>query len=64
LQIFDSASVDAWAQRKEEGDKMFTLVLSGVVGQDGKQYDLAHSVLLNGSNYKVVNEGRLLNNGR
>lgn len=64
LQIFDSASVEAKSSREKEGDKMFTLRLSGVVAQDGKTYDLAKSVLINGETYKLVDEGRALNNVR
>ncbi|KAB3419264.1 hypothetical protein F9Z84_07100 [Escherichia coli] len=64
LQIFDSVSVEANSQRKNEGDKMFTLRLSGVVAQDGKTYELAHAVLVNGETYKLVDEGRALNNVR
>lgn len=61
LQIFDSVSISAWAQRKEEGDRMFTLILSGVVAEDGKTYDLARSVIIEGGSYTLVNEGRILN---
>lgn len=64
LQIFDSVSVEAKSHRKNEGDKMYTLRLSGVVGQDGKTYELAHAVLVNGETYKLVDEGRALNNVR
>lgn len=63
LQIFDACSIDAWADRANEGDKMFTLVLSGVVTQDGKQYDLAHSVYVEGGSYKLIDAARQLNNG-
>ena len=58
LECFDSASVNAWAKREQEGDKMFTLVLSGVVFQDGNQYELNKSVLVNGSTYKLIEQGR------
>lgn len=64
LQIFDSASVDARSVRANEGDKMYTLVLSGIVAQDGKTYDVARSVLVNGETYKIVDEGRAINNVR
>lgn len=64
LQIFDSVSVEARAIRKNEGDKMFTLHLSGVVTEDGKRYDLARSVYVSGETYKLVDEGRALNNGQ
>lgn len=64
LQIFDSASIDAWANRANEGDKMFTLVLSGVVGQDGKTYDIARSVYVEGGSYKLIDTARELNNGQ
>lgn len=64
LQIFDAVSIDAWAQRKEEGDKMFTLILSGVVTQDGKQYDIAQSVYVEGGSYKLIDTARQLNNGQ
>lgn len=64
LQIFDSVSVEAKSYRKNEGDKMFTLILSGVVVQDDKKYDLARSVLINGETYRLVDEGRALNNVR
>lgn len=64
LQIFDAVSIDAWAQRKNEGDKMFTLVLSGVVTQDGKQYDLAQSVYVEGGTYKIIDTAREINNGQ
>lgn len=63
LQIFDAVSIDAWAQRKNEGDKMFTLMLSGVVTQDGKTYDLASSVYVEGGSYKLIDAARELNNG-
>lgn len=64
LQCFDGASVNAHAVRKEPGDKMFTLVLSGEVMQDGQKYDLAKSVLINGSTYKLIDNGRAVANGR
>lgn len=64
LQIFDGVSVDANSHRENEGDKMFTLLLSGIVNQDGKNYDLARSVLVNGETYKLVDEGRAINNVR
>jgi hypothetical protein len=64
LQIFDTASIDAYAQRDNPEDKMFTLVLSGVVGQDGKEYDLARSVYVEGGSYKLIDTARELNNGK
>lgn len=64
LQIFDGVSVEAHSKRENEGDKMFTLLLSGLVNQDGKNYDLARSVLVNGETYKLVDEGRAINNVR
>lgn len=64
LQIFDSVSIDAWAKRANPEDKMFTLVLSGVVSQDGKQYDIARSVYVEGGSYKLIDTARELNNGK
>lgn len=61
LQIFDGATVEARALRKEEGDKMFTLALSGIVQQDGAVYQINKSVLINGSTYLKVDKGRALN---
>lgn len=58
LECFEGCSVDAWAQRENPEDKMFTLVLSGVVFQDGKEYELSNSVLINGSTYKLIDKGR------
>lgn len=58
LQIFDAVSVTARSKRENEGDKMFTLILSGVVSQDGKKYDLAHAVSVNGETYKLIDVGR------
>ncbi|AEV89500.1 putative virion structural protein [Pseudomonas phage OBP] len=58
LQIFDAVSVNAWAKREQEGDKMFSLILSGIVEQDGKKYDLAHAVSVNGETYKLIDIGR------
>lgn len=63
LQIFDSVSINAWAKRAKEEDKMFTLMLSGIVTQDGKQYDIAHSVYIEGGSYKLIDKARELNNG-
>lgn len=63
LSIFDSASVAARALRKEEGDKMFTLAISGQVSQDGKIYDIAHAVYVEGQSYKIIDQARALNNG-
>jgi len=63
LQIFDAVSVDAHAKRANEGDKMFTLILSGIVTQDGKKYDLAHAVYIEGGSYKLIDAARELNNG-
>lgn len=64
LQIFDTVSVGAIAIRKQPGDKMFTLALSGEVGQDGKIYDVAHAVALEGSSFKIIDQMRALNNGK
>lgn len=61
LQLFDSVSISTKAIRGEEGDKMFTLYVSGVVAQDGKTYDLARAVIVNGKTYELVSEGRKLN---
>lgn len=58
LECFEGCSVDAWAKRKNPEDKMFTLVLSGVVFQDGKEYELSNSVLINGSTYELIDKGR------
>ncbi|QGH71905.1 putative virion structural protein [Klebsiella phage N1M2] len=58
LECFEGCSVSAWAKRENPGDKMFTLVLSGTVFQDGKEYDLAKSVLINGSTYELIDKGR------
>lgn len=58
LEIFDGASVSARAIRENEGDKMFTLAVSAVVYEDGKEYDVAQSVYINGSNYEIVDKGR------
>lgn len=58
LETFEGASVSARAIRKEEGDKMFTLAVSGVVFYDGKQYDVAQSVFVNGANYEIIDKGR------
>ncbi|UQT02606.1 hypothetical protein SUREIYA_00070 [Serratia phage vB_SmaM-Sureiya] len=58
LECFEGCSVDAWAKRDNPEDKMFTLVLSGVVFQDGKEYELSNSVLINGSTYELIDKGR------
>lgn len=58
LEYFDAASVRAWGNRENEYDKMFTLVISGVVNQDGVEYELNKSVLINGSTYKLIEAGR------
>lgn len=58
LQIFDAASVEAVAKKENEGDKMFTLVIRGVVQQAGKTYDLRHAVSVSGETYKLVEIGR------
>lgn len=58
LQIFEAVSVSAHANRQNESDKMFTLVISGVVKQGGKPYDLAHSVAVSGETYKLIDKGR------
>lgn len=63
LQIFDSASINAYAKRANPEDKMFTLVLSGVVTQDGKTHDLAQAVYVEGGSYKLIDNARELNNG-
>lgn len=63
LQNFDGVSVKAWANKANPGDKMFTLVLSGVAIQDGVSCDIAKSVLINGSTYELVDKGRGGNNG-
>lgn len=64
LECFDGASVSAWAKRENPEDKMFTLVISGVAFQDGKQYELNNSVLINGSTYELIDKGRQVGNGR
>lgn len=64
LEIYDKVSVDAWAKRQEEGDKMFTLVLSAEFYQDGIRYELSKSVLLAGETYKVIDAGRENKYGR
>ena len=58
LEIFEGASVSARAIRENEGDKMFTLAVAGVVFEDGKEYDVAHSVYINGSNFEIIDKGR------
>jgi hypothetical protein len=63
LQIFDTASVEARAIRENEGDKIFTLAISGVVGQDNKLYDLSDAVIVSGETYKRIATARANNNG-
>lgn len=58
LEIFDDVSVSARAIREKEGDKMFTLAISAVVFEDGKQYDVAQAVYVNGKNYEIIDKGR------
>lgn len=64
LQIFDTASIEVWAKRNDPGDKVFTLVISGQVGQDNKIYDLARSVYVNGSTFKIIANARAESNDR
>lgn len=58
LQIFDGADVKARAIRQQEGDKMFTLALSCQYIEDGKSYDLATSVYINGNTFEIIDQGR------
>lgn len=61
LQIFDGVTIETKANRANEEDKMFTLLISGVVNEDGRTYDLASSTLINGETYKLIDKGRALN---
>ncbi len=58
LEIFEGASVSARAIREHDYDKMFTLAVSAVVFEDGKEYDVAQAVYINGSNYEIIDKGR------
>lgn len=61
LELFEKVSVEAWAKRENEGDKMYTLVVSAEFWQDGVRYDLAKSVIEAGSTYRTIDYGRSTN---
>lgn len=63
LECFEGADVQASAPGYEVGSKMFSLHVAAVVERDGKRYDVAQSVLLNGESYKLVDNGRHQNVG-
>lgn len=58
LECFDAATVQARAPNFDPMAKQFQLAVSGVVQENGKSYDLARSVILNGKTFELITEGR------
>lgn len=58
LECFNSVEVVVRSPDYEPAKKMFTLAVSGQVEEDGKLYDLATSVAVNGKTYELIDKGR------
>lgn len=60
-ECFEKAEVDVTAPHYKQGDKMFEMRIGATVYRDGKSYDVAKSVSLNGQTFELVQAGRLAN---
>jgi hypothetical protein len=58
LECFDGADVYARAPNFNPLNKQFQLAVSGTVEENGKTYDLAHSVIVSGKTFELITEGR------
>ena len=58
LECFTGVEVVVRSPDYEPVKKMFTLAVSGQVEEDGKLYDLATSVSVNGKTFELIEKGR------
>lgn len=58
LECFTNVDVGVRSPDYEPVKKMFTLAISGQVEEDGKLYDLATSVAVNGKTFELIEKGR------